>query len=49
MSHRRDAKGVFELRHDDVDGGSRGVTSDQWLGQVGHNKTKVDKAEQNLR
>lgn len=45
MSHGSDAEGVFELGHDDVDGRSCGVTSDQRLGQVGHNETKLDEAE----
>lgn len=48
MSLRADAKGVFELGHDDVDCGSRGITSHQWLRQIGHHKTKLDQAEQNL-
>lgn len=42
MSHRADAKGVFELGNDDMDGSSCGVTSDQRLRQVGHNKPKLD-------
>lgn len=45
MSRRVNAKGVFELRHDDMDSSSCGITSDQWLRQVGYHKTKLDQTE----
>lgn len=48
VSHRADAKGVFELGHDDMDGSSGGVASDQRLRQVGHHETKLDQSKQNL-
>lgn len=41
VSLRVDAKGIFELGHDHVNGGSCGVSPDQWLGQIGHQKTKL--------
>lgn len=44
-----DAKGVLELGHDDMDGSTRGVTSHQWLRQVGHHKTELDQAEKHLQ
>lgn len=48
MPLRADAKGVFELGHDDMDSSSCGITSHQWLRQVGYHKTKLDQTEQNL-
>lgn len=42
MSHRAEAKSVFELGHDDVDGSSCGVTADQRLRQVGHDETELN-------
>lgn len=49
MSHWVEAKSVFELGHDDVDGSSGGVTSDQRLGQVGDHETELDQSKQNLQ
>ena len=43
-----DAEGVLELGHHHVDGSSGGVATDQRLRQVGHHKTKVDQAQQDL-
>lgn len=48
ISERADAKGIFELGHDDMDGSSSGVTSDQRLRQIGHHETKLDQTKENL-
>lgn len=48
MSFGANAKGVFELRHNNVDGCCCGITSDQRFGEVGHHETKPDQTKQNL-
>lgn len=48
MSLRVDAKGVFELGHNDVNGCSCGITSHQRLRQVGHHEAELDQTKQYL-
>lgn len=48
VSVRADAKAVFELGHNDVDGSCCGVAPDQRLRQVSYHEAELHHAKQNL-